>query len=1482
MIPQPVDCKRFSLPTYPGKGEQYGHAIQATEMDSTGPQFSKRKRTLAMTNIQSLCTKPQPNFLEQEEFLKEQVTLLGEIVGANGLWLHPPKETSASIHSNQNDGPDNNSGDSPKDSADAVDPHNAMEPFCTVSWGSKVIHQTEPCTNRGRNPLWTPCSTHSLFVLSATLEELQRKPFLKLTVWTTKSSHHSSYDKNKQQQKQKEEPNHPHGHVFLGKARVPVSTVLKKCNEERITVDLVDEWNNPDEDKNLDGEDDEQNENKNSVHRRYQASSLQSLLRSRHASDKIRGSVTLRFRHAGKSDQVVVNRLDELFHSTPRREMDPTTLWTLLNHPRQEHAPSPPLLHTKQSKRATRPSLLVTEVDETELATGFSGAGSSSSPVALIHALSSAFQSNSVRDEVTGQIKHRVKPYPDPKHISTTTFLSKEQIQEETQKPSHHWIKAGSGGVTSSTTVGRDRTSLGKVYLEILSCHDLPNLDAVVAGQSVGGDVTDAFVTAVLEDAMVQTDVIDNELSPHWLPWTKRAFCFGILHPASMLYLGCFDWDSTSPLSTLQAAGGTQQPHQPHDAIGRVAVNLCNLQRNVDHTLQYHWHPSSNVTERKTVYGTVTIRIRVEIPNEQAALWAILLQPRPTFHVNVHKDASLQVLCYTCFGQYGDEQDEQQQFDLTVIRSYLNELREYKLHATLSIGQAWRSLVFWRGQVHVGGGVHVPLYSLIFFGMASTLVERPQLFPALFLLSIGWILLVTGAQRQSHPSPWHRCPSFWQNLYILLCGNQDPVRSSSWRDQQRPILPWEGHSETVALEREWQELVERHQQDTEEALERVRILQQLKHGIGRNSSDPDNTHKAHSGTLPSTNHHHLAERLIPVEWLARLGVWQGGIAVYLRHMRLAKIIVTWEESVISFWVTVCFLFSGFVALFLPWGWILTWVGRALVWGLLGPHMMIVDAYKTQQPHLPNSQSNGKNDSSGQVKRRRLFLQNTFDRFNQLSKRELLKAQQTAKHEEVKSMLFGNYSTRVPNFNLSRHFDRPLPVSFSSGDSPSPFIENDSSTVDNFSVPGQQLFGVMVPRFEQGAIAFEKERPILKARAMETKECMDRIIKTRDGKGSHSRKSQCMNLARLETLRSSVPAEVGYEMLPSGCSMTNHDNQDHSGASEQNQPVPLLAETPVSVNSSASLEVDENAQVAVLSFERRFSSYEEGGSSGGRRKSLRYGYEMIHYDPSTLYQGKLMTAGTLVEDQVAEEHDIVDPSLVADDSSTRTSSSLTPTERTNLVEPNLLDGGCRERLLDTRRGVDLPRVRSAPELYAAVRSSAASVEQGSNSNVDRQDRRQTRGHDVSGLGKQDTAHIIPIPNRISTASSFSIGSTHRVLVDQPDLSSRRQVTNLQTTLAQDLYSMNDQHIRDAMANESSGQDEAQGIEVVLHSMSSSSLPDDTNGTEETLSVELDRNNTLIDHAPEYRETEPTATNALRSTEAADKMVHVVLYRQDSSL
>jgi len=195
--------------------------------------------------------------------------------------------------------------------------------------------------------------------------------------------------------------------------------------------------------------------------------------------------------------------------------------------------------------------------------------------------------------------------------------MTRAQIEDEVMHESQNWLDTGSG-------------TLGRVYLEVLECDGLPNLDT----GGFLGNVTDAFVCAVFEDAIVKTDVIDDSLCPRWLPWTNRAFVFHMMNSSSPLYLGVFDFD-----------GGFDD----HDLIGRVAIDLCNLRKDTTYVLKYNIFPTAKMTDR-VVQGSIKIRLRLEVDDERKMLMSAL-EPPPIVYVNVKNRKDWALVRYTCQGK---------------------------------------------------------------------------------------------------------------------------------------------------------------------------------------------------------------------------------------------------------------------------------------------------------------------------------------------------------------------------------------------------------------------------------------------------------------------------------------------------------------------------------------------------------------------------------------------------------------------------------------------------------------------------------------------------------------------------------------------------------------------------------------------------------------------------------------------------------------
>jgi hypothetical protein len=412
---------------------------------------------------------------------------------------------------------------------------------------------------------------------------------------------------------------------------------------------------------------------------------------------------------------------------------------------------------------------------------------------------------------------------------------------------------------------------------------------------------------------------------------------------------------------------------------------------------------------------------------------------------------------YTCFGEYGDQNE--QPFDLTVMRSYVSELLGYKNEMKRCAWDAFQSLIFWRGQVKVFDML-LPVHSYLFFTFATNLVERPHLFPPFFLISVAWILLAFQTQRLQHPSPWSRCHSFRHYVEILKNGKSPhPIHS---------IEPQEGAKEAEAYEKEYQERIEKDQKIAAQ-------MSQMQQKIADMGDDSIHT-KITTG--------------IPLDLMVRLTRYQAIVGRLCQKARFVRIIISWEDSVVSFWVTACFLGAGIVSLILPWSFILRWFFRIFVWGLFGPHMKLLDW---------TMQSNAQDEN---------ILEDAVEKFQKRSLAANRRRQDAVKLKDMKTITFGQYSALVPSYNLSRHFDRPLPDSFASSH------PNRSSDMKFGSqrILGQQFFGVILPRTQEEASLYEEELPKIQHLQAALETCVKELCESEYPELSKRLQSQSMDLS----------------------------------------------------------------------------------------------------------------------------------------------------------------------------------------------------------------------------------------------------------------------------------------------------------------------------------------------------------------------------------
>lgn len=317
------------------------------------------------------------------------------------------------------------------------------------------------------------------------------------------------------------------------------------------------------------------------------------------------------------------------------------------------------------------------------------------------------------RKEKGGKKEFRVRPGPDPHRTGATTWLTKDQLEAECMKESHRWVDIGSG-------------NLGKIHLEVLKCNQLPNKDS----GGVLGLKTDAFAALVYEDCFVKTDVISNCLSPRWMPWSRRAFIFNMMHTSSQLFIAVFDSDDT--------------PLNDHDLCGRVSVDLSNFRPDTVYILDFNLFPTAKNSPRDAKYGTITIRLRFELADEKSLVLSNVNPPQSVY-VNVQTKKEFNALRQTVEGNL-----DMKEYSLSTIASHCDELMSY-LTIYYGLEDAIIRLFLWRGgkEVFIPSfdivtksikwiSFRFPLTSVITFLSVINLVEKPDLIPSFFFASAGW------------------------------------------------------------------------------------------------------------------------------------------------------------------------------------------------------------------------------------------------------------------------------------------------------------------------------------------------------------------------------------------------------------------------------------------------------------------------------------------------------------------------------------------------------------------------------------------------------------------------------------------------------------------------------------------------------------------------------------------------------------------------
>ena len=603
----------------------------------------------------------------------------------------------------------------------------------------------------------------------------------------------------------------------------------------------------------------------------------------------------------------------------------------------------------------------------------------------------------------------RVLPFPDPERPKETKWMTRDEIIAESLKPSKSWVSAGQG-------------KTGKIFLEILGCDELPEMDINV------NDHTDAFVGVVLEDTMVRTDVIWDELSPRWMPWTTRAFELRVQHPSSILMLGVFDYD--------------EMPVDYHDPVGRVVINTTNFRCNTEYMLHYKLthDPREEDDEPR---GTITIRLRIEWENESEAM-KISFKPAPRFIINVNNDKSYQVLRYITRGAV-----DMEKASIDSVQLYANELLSswknfcYLLDVLMEV---W----LWRGRLQVtkNRSIWFPVDSFVLLVAVAMLVERPSLVLPITLYGIAWALLSVNYRASRHPYPWKRVKKSEEINMMALLGRS--------RLRSEKIEAGQGLKEGMEVDR-LDELKAERMAALIQAVLRAASIVYGTYSKTNESSIVMATQTKNWSFLENRLHHlHMILKLLCMKF------------------RLVRNFINWKSYSTDAFTTNCIMIATLWLIF-PVNTLAHWILRILTWTLLGPWLKLVDIfwvhswYETDDELMERVRSG---DVSNHVlpDLHAVLESETLAKMGHSGR---IVAENAYKLKDMREKVYGYYSETIPKKDTSRFPSVPLPMSTAVP------LDTRDTVKEHYSyhVPGQRLSGNMIHRRaqpEKAALAAAQE------------------------------------------------------------------------------------------------------------------------------------------------------------------------------------------------------------------------------------------------------------------------------------------------------------------------------------------------------------------------------------------------------------------------
>ena len=666
------------------------------------------------------------------------------------------------------------------------------------------------------------------------------------------------------------------------------------------------------------------------------------------------------FDKVGKDDvlgQAFISQEHLYFLDGKREEFD-------LQMPRQNHKPQKGRIAIRTKVASEKDIAFLKKLKHSSKKRGIAKQSNIIAPAAAIRI--NRLMRKTRLDEITQETLRRILPIPGPDNPEELEWMSKKTIEVECMKTSKSWIETGYG-------------NKGKLYVEVIGCDNLPNLD------SGGRNKTDAFVTVMFEDAIISTDVVPDCLSPRFMPWTRRAFIFNITDPTSQLFVSAHDEDS--------------YPINFHDPIGRVAVNLSKFFPNTVHILHYDLYKNS-YNEKREKRGTIILRLVLEWNNPKERFLCVF-DDLAKFHINVQEKKNFKIAKYTILGE-----KDLKIYSFEAIRHYLEELNESIIHAIVCVWITFQDIVYWEDSHKFNLGIMIisfPVNSFLVFFCSVAAIENPNLIPGLTLLSIAWIFLALSKVQNARPCPWARMPTYLDGFRMMRSGEFRPKK----------ICPRENDDEDTAY---LNAQIERRKECREKILQFFEELNNYEteyNKIMKGSADiTDADDLTTKKTDKMFNFLPMKDFFYPYQIMFR------GLCHFKRYI---EYVLSWKHYFVAFWITSICLVFGIIFLFIPWGFIISWIFRILVWWKLGPWWKLLEIL------FPSAVKKGKIRQKLAAKKKENKKKSAIANDLSLVRQQ---REEAYKLQSIKKLLFGQYTISLGHVKkLEKFYDNlPLPQS----------------------------------------------------------------------------------------------------------------------------------------------------------------------------------------------------------------------------------------------------------------------------------------------------------------------------------------------------------------------------------------------------------------------------------------------------------------------